>query len=133
MFVIPGTALAFPWWMARLSVLQAAGPELIFGVYTLHHHGLMLQSHHVEMVKILRSAAPCLVPPGSYPSALPTDCGPMVTSVTLCQYLSSQWKAGPRYQPSSQPTADSFLYHVPAECHLKHVLPWSCPMSCSHS
>lgn len=104
---MPGTASAFPWWMALLSVLQAPSPELIFGVYTLHHHVLVLQSHRVEMVKILRSAAPRLVPPGSYPAALPTVCGPMVTSVTLRQYLSSQWKAGPRYQPSSQPMADS--------------------------
>jgi hypothetical protein len=34
------------------------------------------------MVKTLGSVAPCLVPPGSHPAALPTDCDPMVTYAT---------------------------------------------------
>lgn len=74
---VPATCLFLPpvylqWWMACCSVLQAPGPELIFGGYT-PPLCILMQIHHTEMVKTLRSAAPCLVPPGSRLATLPTD------------------------------------------------------------
>lgn len=76
--------------VAHHSSSQAPGPELMFWVNTLTSMA-SCYSYDIETVTALRMAAPCLVPPGSYPAVLPYGdlCDPMVTCVTL-QSVSEQ-------------------------------------------